>query len=547
MKVEMVGVEDALMNIGFRKMAAFVRKLNADTTVRYIAYSNYLSLRSLLGLGYGKCPNVPEDDLRAMAEPLAKSDMVCFSSMSGYAPLTRDLMTRIREMNPHAYIVWGGIHPIMDPDDAIQSDADAICTGEGEFAFEYFWQRFLTGRNFQDTRNFWFKGSDGKPIKNSLLPLMSPAEMSGLPLLHYGTDEVIYKPKHQSYEPLGVNDYLAYNGLGYNTIWSIGCPFKCTYCGNTKFIDNDKNYMKIRHPTVQYAIDEVKEARRKHPHLSTVVFHDDSFLALPYRTLKEFADNWKQQVGLPFMIAGVIPNYVKEEKIAVLVEAGMNRLRMGIQNGSWNILQFYDRPTPPKRVLEAAQTISKFRKYMIPPNYDIIVDNPIETEEDVKTNLVFIRNLARPYSLNVFSLRVIPNTVLAEQMKERKLSIDTISANYVGLAPTLANSLAFILSSAPIPDWLFQRWLAKSKPFLAEQRRYPNFLRFCRLIYLFRRFIDHVRFMDFSVLTGRMGYILWKTGVISFWRKHFIPKFKSDGSNGAPQGKTEAHFPIVET
>ena len=64
------------------------------------------------------------------------------------------------------------------------------------------------------------------------------------------------------------------------------------------------------------------------------------------------------------MIAGVIPNYVKEEKIAVLVEAGMNRLRMGIQNGSWNILQFYDRPTPPKRVLEAAETISKFRKYM---------------------------------------------------------------------------------------------------------------------------------------------------------------------------------------
>src|SRR5262249_7142616 len=348
-----------------------------------------------------------------------KSDMVCFSSMSGYAPLTRDLMTRIREMNPHAYIVWGGIRPIMDPDDAIQSDADAICTGEGEFAFEYFWQRFLTGRNFRDTRNFWFKGSDGKPIKNSLLPLMSSEEMSGLPLLHYGTEEVIYKTKHQRYEPLGVSDYVAYNGLGYNTIWSIGCPFKCTYCGNTKFINNDKNYMKIRHPTVQYAIDEVKEARRKHPHLSTVVFHDDSFLALPYRTLKEFADNWKHQVGLPFMIAGVIPNYVKEEKIAVLVEAGMNRLRMGIQNGSWNILQFYDRPTPPKRVLEAAQTISKFRKYMIPPNYDIIVDNPIETEEDVKTNLVFIRNLARPYSLNVFSLRVIPNTVLAEQMKER--------------------------------------------------------------------------------------------------------------------------------
>src|SRR5262249_39136011 len=153
-----------------------------------------------------------------------------------------------------------------------------------------------------------------------------------------------------------------------------------------------------------------------HPHLSTVIFHDDSFMALPYRVLQEFSTEWKQQVGLPFMIAGVIPNYVREDKLAVLVDARMNRLRMGIPNGHWNILQFYERPTPPKRILEAGRTIAKFRGYMIPPNYDIIVDNPIETEEDVKTNLRFLYELARPYTLNVFSLRVIPNTVLARQM-----------------------------------------------------------------------------------------------------------------------------------
>jgi radical SAM superfamily enzyme YgiQ (UPF0313 family) len=228
------------------------------------------------------------------------------------------------------------------------------------------------------------------------------------------------------------------------------------------------------------------------------------------------------------MIAGIIPNYVREDRLAVLVEAGMNRLRMGIQNGSWNILQFYERPTPPKRILEAGKTIAKFKGYMIPPNYDIIVDNPIETEEDVKTNLRFLDELARPYTLNVLSLRVIPNSVLARQMQERKLSIDTISANYVGVAPTLANCLVFVLSSVPIPSWLFEKWLGKARPLMSKQEHYPRFLRFCRLIYLFRRAYDHLRFMDFSLLTGWTGYMMWRSGAIAFWQRHFVPKYKSE-------------------
>jgi radical SAM superfamily enzyme YgiQ (UPF0313 family) len=225
------------------------------------------------------------------------------------------------------------------------------------------------------------------------------------------------------------------------------------------------------------------------------------------------------------MIAGVIPNYVKDEKLALLVDAGMNRLRMGIQNGSAEILKFYDRPTPPPRIHEAAASIAKFKGYMIPPNYDVIVDNPIETEADVKANLVFIKDLARPYTLNIFSLRVIPNTVLARQMEERSLSIDSISGSYVGVAPTLANCLLFLLSSVPVPNWLFERWLREAKPFRAEQAFYPTLLKICRFVYLVRRAFDHLRFMDFSVLTGRLGYALWRLGVIGFWRKHFIPKY----------------------
>ena len=76
----------------------------------------------------------------------------------------------------------------------------------------------------------------------------------------------------------------------------------------------------------------------------------------------------------------MIPNYVKRDKFELLTWAGMNRVRMGIQSGSKAILDFYKRPTPPEKILAAGSVASSFApKYHIPPAYDIIMDNPIET------------------------------------------------------------------------------------------------------------------------------------------------------------------------
>ena len=86
-----------------------------------------------------------------------------------------------------------------------------------------------------------------------------------------------------------------------------------------------------------------------------VTFTDDSFLALPYEVLEEFSKLWKAEIRIPFAVMGVIPNYVREDKIALLLDAGMNRIRMGIQSGSENILEFYKRPTKLKKIKEATK------------------------------------------------------------------------------------------------------------------------------------------------------------------------------------------------
>ena len=123
------------------------------------------------------------DEVEEIAQELANADVVAFSSMTGYADLTKELATRVRELNPKAYTMWGGIHPIIYPEDAIKADVDAICTGEGELAFAEWLHHFENGSDFSKTSSFWFKDrASGEIKRNPFRPLMSSAELASMPV-----------------------------------------------------------------------------------------------------------------------------------------------------------------------------------------------------------------------------------------------------------------------------------------------------------------------------------------------------------------------------
>ena len=181
MKINLVCIEDRLMGIGFRKMASYIRSFNQSGNNYFITSTEPLTVKRIVTGAYGAAQEYSDETLRNMAETLAKADIIGFSSYSSHAEITKRLLKEIKILNRNAYIVWGGIHPIIVPDDAIEH-ADAICTGEGEFAFEQFFDAFKQGSDYTKTQNFWFK-ENGEIIKNGFLPLMKPEEMGELPLL----------------------------------------------------------------------------------------------------------------------------------------------------------------------------------------------------------------------------------------------------------------------------------------------------------------------------------------------------------------------------
>ena len=521
MKIRLACIEDGLENIGFKKFAAYVKSIHQDTQAAFVPTGNVYSLiRHITEKGAG---DLNKKDIHTVAQFLAEGDLIGLCSMTQYSTTLHKIIVAIRGLNPQAYIVWGGIHAIIHPEDAIKH-ADAVCTGEGEFAFKVFLELYLKRKDFTTAPSFWFNKDNGA-IKNRNLPLMTPKEMDELPPLMYEDGELIYR-RGRGFIPLSASDTLDYNGLQYSTVWSIGCPLMCTYCGNSKFIEYDEGYRRIRHSSPQTIVDEIKRAKSKQPHLSTVNFHDDSFLALPYRQLEDFAKLYKQEVKIPFAVGGVIPNYVREDKIALLVDAGMNRVRMGIQSGSDNILQFYKRPTKLHRIKEATEILNKFDKYMIPPSYDIILENPMETINDTRATVDMIYEMPRPYTLNVYALRVIPNTIMAKQIEDRGLKVPPIDKNYyVDYRRTLGNILVFALTIWKIPKWLYKILRKRVYPVHDKQPSYPILFWIVRMIYLVKRAFNHLRFMDFSLLPGKIGRIFWKLGIISFWQRFIVKQY----------------------
>jgi radical SAM superfamily enzyme YgiQ (UPF0313 family) len=524
LRIKMVSLEDGITSCGFRKMAAFVARINEDTESCYVSTNRYRNIRNGLRGTLGSAGSLEDEDIDLAARHLIEADLVGFSSMTGYAELTRRLIKRVKELDPSTFVIWGGIHAIIQPEDAILADVDAICTGEGEFAFEELHQLMLEGRDHTNVKNFWFKQPDGSVLKNHFLPLMSVEQMESLPFPQYGEGETIYE-SGQGFRPMTARHYIDNDGLSYTTLWSIGCPFHCTYCGNTKFISNDAKYKRIRHPSARYIVDEVKTARERFPHLSHVSFHDDSFMAIPYREIEEFAELWKAELDLPFAVYGVIPNYVKREKFELLTWAGMNRVRMGIQSGSRRTLDFYKRPSPPEKILAAGEVNASFApKYHIPPAYDIITDNPIETREDIKETLQLLYDMDRPYTLFIYSLKVIPNTELERAMKERGVDIEEISATFMSIPPRLNNLLLYVLTMWRPPEWLWKRLLKHVKASTEEQRLYPRLGSLLRGMYLSRRALSHLAKHDFSAIPGRTGYYFWRLGLVGMWRKHMTKR-----------------------
>jgi radical SAM superfamily enzyme YgiQ (UPF0313 family) len=331
------------------------------------------------------------------------------SLMSQHYDYARRITRDLNEDMPELVTVWGGIHPTIDPDSSVEH-AHFACIGEGERTLLEMADRIERNEALEDVPNLAYL-RDGNLVRNPLYPLIE--DLDALPLAeHVPTNAHVLQ--EDNVLPLDAPRYARlarFEGRKYCIITSRGCPFCCTYCCNDVYRKLYGRWV-VRRRSIPHIIGEIEKAMAEHPQISHLDFHDDCFLACDMEYLREFCAAYKARVAKPF-IARSTPATVTPERMALLKEAGMTWVCLGLQSGSDKTCHdVFNRRSTAADFLRAAQVVHDSG---IAPFYDVILDNPFESDADRIETARALARTPRPFYTQIFSLTFYGGTELRER------------------------------------------------------------------------------------------------------------------------------------
>ncbi len=300
-------------------------------------------------------------------------------------------------------IVWGGLHPTLVPEKCIEF-ADIVCRGEGEYPLLELVDNISKQKEIDNIPNLWIRR--GKEIeKNEIRPLTQ--DLDELPFLDYTSKDKYYIENRRVF----VGEPLIKRPL-FRIMASRGCLFGCSYCYNSilKEIYHGKGKY-FRYRSVKNVIEELSRIKQTFKNLKYIRFDDDMFI-FNHEWVKEFCQEYKKEIDLPFECFLCPENY-KEELLSKLKQAGMRVVYMGIEGSNRINKVLYNRKFSKENILNNMRI---FHKLGLDTRYQIILDDPLSTEEDKRTFFEFLMGLPRPFELYLFSLTIFPRTKLAETL-----------------------------------------------------------------------------------------------------------------------------------
>lgn len=426
-------------------------------------------------------------------------------------------ITRLLKEKFDTPVIWGGLHAILKPKDCIRY-ADYVCIGEGESAIVSLLEHLRDKKRTikPDISNIWAQ-YNGTIIKNKVIP---EADINDLPVIEYLPDYFYGyhngKIFNYSRNPSLFRKYALYGGTCHMMITTRGCPFYCGFCANAYTMNVFGR--KIRKRSVDNCIEELKLVKAD-PYVLYINFEDDWFFSHDNEWIKNFSIEYRKQINLPFMVR-IFPGVLNKEKLFMLRDAGLSLVIMGIQTGSDRVnSEIYDRNVKFSHVIKAVGLISESK---VAPYYEMIVDNPYETEEDQMESINSMASLKKPYTISLAHLTFFPGTCLTERaLKEKIIDPEAYLTRYmVKIDNTYFNKLLYM---TPYVFRTIIRYLNKPK----ARRNVLQLSITTALFFIIKRTVEPLVF--FFVLTRGLKYNLnWTIRtVLGNWKSALIKIFSN--------------------
>ncbi|MBF0557627.1 MAG: B12-binding domain-containing radical SAM protein [Nitrospirae bacterium] len=479
MKITFISPYPDITAFGIRTMSAYL-KLHGHTTLLIFMPDPY---GDNIVQGQQRYGGETLDELVSLC---ADSDLIGITLMTNFFDNAVQITKKLKE-RLGIPIIWGGVHPTIRPEESLQH-ADMVCVGDGEDALLELAERMAKGEDYLATANVWFHVK-GDIHKNPVRSLPRSLDIYPIPdysmeshyVLHDGHIRALTPELLKAYLERGtVSNYLG--KIGYQTMTGRGCPHKCTYCINdtVKNLYEGQGYLRWR--SIEHVMTELLWVKQSMPYVGYIWISDDAFFARNIKDLKLFCKEYKEKIGLPFSCLAS-PLTVTEEKMELLVDAGMIYLQLGIESGSRKIQELFNRKNMSNDVMmKAINTINKYKDRMFPPSYDFILDVPYETDDDKIESLRFIAGIPKPYRLQPFSLVLYPGTKLYQMAKSDGLVGDDMTEiyakSYTMRAPTYLNLLMTLAKGGRFPGRLLKFMVSGPVVAVLNSRAMKPFFRY---------------------------------------------------------------------
>ncbi len=269
-------------------------------------------------------------------------DIIGYSIVSFTWSYFRNLNTKLKNKISF-FSVFGGVHASIKPEIIYNKDVDAVCIGEGEYAFLELANKISKKLDITRIQNFWIKDKNGEIFKNELRELCNNLDI--LPFPNY---KIIFK-------------YNFYRRLDtYYIMTSRGCPYECTYCINHFYKQIYKGKGKyIRRRSTQSVINELEFAVKEF-NTKLIIFNDDIF-TLDNIWLEKFAPLYRERINKPFEAYTRVDG-IDEKTISILSDMGCIAIYFGIESGNQSIRKkILKRNISDHQIISATEIIKKFK------------------------------------------------------------------------------------------------------------------------------------------------------------------------------------------
>jgi len=283
-----------------------------------------------------------------------KPDLVAYGGGTGEHVFYTNFNRSLKKLFPNQLTVIGGPHATYFPEVLEEGKFDYLIRGEAENTF----------------KDFIYE----RPVDRVIQPGPLVENLDDLPFpdreLFFNNEECNETGKS------GSKHFMV----------GRGCPYQCTYCFNSSAKKMYKGQKRIRKHSVDYVIEEVKQIKEKYG-LESIKFYDDVFTTKNTKWLKEFADKFPKEVGVPFFTM-MRYDMLNEENVGLLKDAGCRALQCSIESTNDRIRNDILKRNMSNETMEDGIKLCQDNGITVVPN--IMLGLPTSTLEDDLAGIDFI-------------------------------------------------------------------------------------------------------------------------------------------------------------